>query len=196
MKNLFLSLTILFFISPLLRAQETTESSSSEESWIAGSLELSSLDLGDSNTNFKIMPEFGSMINDRFGVGINLGYAKLGYDKVSLEEIRNPWQQYQFGAFARFIALQDKRGNLFIDGGVNFSFFTNEGNYGETITVNMFDFGFRPGATFSITEKFSLIVRFGFLGTRQLRAHGEDKNTWTGLDLDLDNCSLGIVFHL
>ena len=100
-------------------------------------------------TVFEIIPEVGYNINSQWAVGTELGFAyqKEGDYKTNA---------FTVSPYARYTYLNAGKVNLFVDGGFSL------------IKEKDVDAGFRaglqPGVSIALTEKFSLVSKFGFLG--------------------------------
>lgn len=157
--------------------------------WVGGSVGFSySKTKGlDSNTSYKILPEFGYVVQDNLALGISLGYAdleghQLNGDKVNLESyIVNPFVRYSF--------LKGPMGALFVDAGVGYAH-----TKAASLKGDNFEVGFRPGVALQLSEKISLTGKFGMLGY-QYEKLGSSKTNTFGFDFDLSNILIGASFH-
>ncbi len=193
MKKLIFTLAITLGVFVSSSAQEAGQF------WVGGSVGITSTSVkdGDDYTNFKILPEFGYVINDKIGVGINVGYSQT--EATFLEGLpvaTGKIESFVVAPFVRYSALKGNIGGIFIDGGIGYGHGKNKD---EDIKVDMFEVGFRPGVALSVSDKVSLTAKFGFLGYQYTKAKDEDSgadakvNTF-GLDLDLSQCLFGVNF--
>lgn len=203
MKNLFLIILFLLFLPEFACAQQFRRERP-VNTWVGGSFGLT---LGsknadkyssfDDNINFRIIPELGFMVNHKLGIGINLGFSKREYNPLTFEEVNldNSGEQYVLGTYARYFVYQGDYGKIFIDGGAYFSRFEKEerNEFNQIDNTYGVSVGFSPGFTIHLSRTFSLIGKVGFLGygyseTRMTKFHN------FGANINLNNCSLGLLF--
>ena len=117
-------------------------------------------------TGFTIQPEFGYQLDDKFGVGIVLGYQSnktkhegtinnVAYStdvKASAFSIK-PYLRYQCFTAGKF--------NVFVDGGLNFTTISRDN------MKNEMDFGLfvSPGIAYSVNEKWSIVAHLNDMFT-------------------------------
>jgi hypothetical protein len=130
-------------------------------------------------TTFKILPEAGYNISDKFAVGAVIGFSRSSYDGKSLGST------FQFAPYARFSFYRSDLVRLFVDGG--FSVYSNDiGD--ETITT--FDIGVKPGIALDLSEKISIVGKFGFIGFR----HYDDDHNKIDMSIDATDISIGLFY--
>jgi len=133
------------------------------------------------STSFWIEPEAGYSFNERWTIGLSIGFEHITYYEPYI--IKKKYTKYFFYAspYARFNYFSTDKIKLFLDGVVGIS------------TGFPADFGFqvivRPGISINLTDHFTLIGTFGALGYRQ-----SYRNTRDGFGLDLSN-SLRVGFY-
>lgn len=139
---------------------------------------------GVKSTQVTVLPEVGYNLTDKFAVGAVAGvsYRKSGGEEKTVFKV-NPYARYTYYRYERV--------NLFVDGGVDFGIGRAHGS-----TAVEYGIGFRPGVSFSINDKFSLVAHVGFLGyqggNRPAKRNGTPEN-W-GLDLDSNNIMFGFSY--
>lgn len=172
--------------------------------WVGGTVGLwSSKTKGaDSELSFKVMPEFGYIVNDNLAVGISLGAAhthaatvagetlapSLNFDGSS--SISGSANIYKIKPFARYSFLKGTLGALFVDGGVGYERVVYNG---QNIKGYGLEAGFRPGFALNVSSKLALISKIGFLGYQYAKA-GDAKVNSFGFDLDMDNVEFGVSY--
>jgi hypothetical protein len=149
---------------------------------------------GDSEFVFKILPELGYNLNDKWAVGAVLGYQKgFPYEGQNLGQ--GDFTQSQFSKaevftiapYARYTAFDWDQVKLFIDGGISFGSIKDSGT--------TFSLGFRPGLAINLTEQVSFVTHLGFFGFENFSPKGEGKSgTNFGLDF-ANNCSFGVYYN-
>lgn len=165
--------------------------------WVGGTADIwsSKVKGADSELSFKVMPEFGYILNENLAVGIALGgsHNKVHYSFGDLS-VSEGLNSYTVNPFLRYTFLKGELGSLFFDGGVayNWSKVTNGGQ-----KTSGLDVGLKPGVAVNVSNKISLIGKFGFLGYNYTKV-GEGKEAVTrnqfGLNLDMRNVELGVNF--
>lgn len=140
---------------------------------------------GVKSTQVTVLPELGYNMTDNFGVGAQVGvqYRKSGGEEKTV---------FQINPYARYTYLKYERVNLFVDGGVDLGIGSAHGS-----TAVQFGLGFRPGVSFNINDKFSLVAHVGFLGyqggNRAAKDNGAPEN-W-GLNLNSNNIMFGFYYN-
>lgn len=140
---------------------------------------------GVKSTQVTVLPEIGYNLTDNFAVGGVLGvsYRKSGGEEKTVFRV-NP--------YARYTYFNSERVHLFVDGGVDFGIGRAHGS-----TAVEYGIGFRPGISFDLSDKFSLVAHVGFLGyqggNRPAKRNGAPEN-W-GLDLNSNNLMFGFYVH-
>ena len=163
--------------------------------YVGGSLgfESQSCD-GNSETFYKIMPEIGYNLNEDWAVGVVLGYGeskekdKVGRATITTDKEKffsiNPYARYTFAKFDKI--------NLFVDGGVEYAHYDNNGD-----KANAFSIGLKPGVAVNLNDKLSFVAHAGFLGYINAKKDEEGAkalNTF-GFDLDATNLSFGVYYN-
>jgi len=199
MKKLVLTLAIALGTLFSANAQEAGKM------WVGGSVGLSSTsvkwgDFDEDYFNYKIMPEFGYVVNDKIGVGIVIGYQQTEIDVAGLLSNIEGYeaakmQGFVVNPFVRYSVIKGSIGGIFIDGGVGFSQLKNKDT---DFKATAFEVGFRPGVALNVSDRISLTAKFGFLGYENTKLSpkvGDDlKINNFGFDFDLSNCLFGVNF--
>jgi hypothetical protein len=150
---------------------------------------------GDSEFVFKILPEFGYNLNDKWAIGATLGYQKgfpysgqnLGQNDFSGQGQYSKAEIFTIAPYARYTAFDWDQVKLFIDGGISFGSVKDSGT--------IFSMGLRPGIAISLTEEVSFVAHIGFLGFENFSPKGEGKSG-TNFGLDFSNsCSFGVYYN-
>lgn len=161
-----------------------------QDMWVGGTAGVwsSKVKGADSELSFKVLPEFGFVVNENIGVGISVGGAHLHDEYYSSGEAGHSSKNlYVVNPFVRYTFLKSTLGGMFVDGGFGYSWSkgTNGGAKGTEIEV-----GLRPGLALNVSNKVALISKFGFLGYQHTKL-GATKTNGFGFDLDLSNIQLG-----
>ena len=124
MKKLFLSLLLLVG-SMTTYAQATfpnTVAHHDDEhgarTFVGGAVTFWS-DPKDKTVKFDFSPEIGYLFNDKWGVGLMLGYE---YEKETEAGKKSYSNSFKISPFARWYYVHKGPFNLFLDGGVGFDF--------------------------------------------------------------------------
>ncbi|MDH8702185.1 hypothetical protein M2138_001545 [Dysgonomonadaceae bacterium PH5-43] len=150
----------------LLMAVALVSLTASAQFYAGGSLGFWNDDDAD-ETAFFIAPEVGYNLNEKWSVGLELGY--FNEDAVGVAT-------FAASPYARYTYFNQDRLSLFVDGGFGFSYKDQDND--ET----GFNIGLQPGVAVSLTEKFSLVAKFGFLGYNDKYLNAKD-----GFGLNLTN---------
>ncbi len=119
-----------------------------------------------------LCPEFGYIFNDKWAVGLLLGYEREREIEDDVKYISNA---FKFSPFARYYYFHKGPFNLYLDGGFGLNF-GNVRNSLTNTTTNFrgFEVGVRPGACVDLIEGLCLCLRFGFVGYRDNYFMGEE----------------------
>lgn len=200
MKKIILALVVLLGLGTYANAQETSKY------WVGGSIGFTATDDGsDTYTNYNVVPEFGFTLSDRLGLGMKLGYQHVeSGNAMLLNEVieldGNDVNIFSVNPFLRIACLKGNLGGLFVDGGVSYAYAKIKDIYvsdyfgGDRMNVkmNIFEVGFRPGVSLNVSNRVSLLGRFGFLGWQQVNVDGGSKVNNYGLDFNLNQIQLGM----
>ena len=128
----------------------------------------------------KFLPELGFSISNRWAFGSVLGYTRKGVDGEITSET------FEFTPYARFFFYRTELVRLFVESG--FSIYSNKtGKADPEVTLST---GFKPGVSFDLSERVSLVAKFGFLGYRQ---YSEDHYDF-GFSAEGNGLSLGVFY--
>lgn len=100
-----------------------------------------------SSSNFTIAPEIGYDINSKWSVA-----GAIGFEYASIES-RNA-SVFVIEPYARYKYFNKGSFSLFVDGGIGIAMGDDNG----------FKIGVMPGLAYKVSERFSLLASFGFLG--------------------------------
>lgn len=141
--------------------------------YLGGSVEFWRNDNADMTT-VSVLPEVGYNINNQWAVGTTLGFS---YQKVT------GLSNYSFGIapYARYM-FRMGIASLFVDQGF--------GIYKPKNHDLAFEIGLRPGLIVRLTDRFSLVGKFGFAGYQENYNVWGDKSKDYGLILS-NNLSFG-----
>lgn len=124
--------------------------------WVGGSLGFwsnSDAEGEQTKTQFSIAPEVGYDLSEDWSIAIALNYELYKFDEI--DDVTgfgvNPYARYNF---VKAGALK-----LFLDGG-----FEVASVDGGSDTYTLWNVGIKPGISYSLNDKFSLVAHFGFLG--------------------------------
>lgn len=160
---------------------------------------------GDSEFVFKILPEFGYNLNDKWAIGAVLGYQKgmpmsgmnigtgnnnvtLGvYNDLNAQVSFSQVETFTISPYARYTAIEWDSVNLFFDGGLTFGSIKDTGTY--------FSLGVRPGLAVKLCDEISFVAHLGFLGFENFSPKGGGKSS-TSFGLEFANsCSFGVYYN-
>lgn len=142
-------------------------------------------EVGDGETSFKFLPEFGMQFDENWGAGVQIGYIS---DKGKAYGL-GAENAFVFSPYVRYTALKLKNVNLFLDGGFDYA-------QSKKPKVTAFGLGIKPGVAVSLNEKLSFVAHFGFLGYKSVDPDGDDnKTTSIGLDADGSELTFGLYYN-
>jgi len=125
--------------------------SANAQFYVGGS---TSLWIGSDETSIALLPEVGYVMNDRWAFGTEIGFIHFGNDYYKQNGVA-------VGPYARFTYFKKGMVGLFVDGGLDYAFTkvkdASDGNHRVR-------FGLKPGVALSLTDRLSMVAKFGFLG--------------------------------
>lgn len=107
----------------------------------------------DNVNSAKLVPEVGYTLNDNWAIGVELGYAHLKSGDAKMNS-------YTIAPYARYSYFNKGIVSLFVDGG----FSVNSSKIKDGDDETGFSIGCKPGVAIKLSDKFSLVSKFGFLG--------------------------------
>lgn len=140
-------------------------------------------------TSYKIIPEIGYNLSDKWALGMEIGYYHAE-DGIFNGEIMPETNFFSVAPYARFIYYENGIVRLFLDGGFGFGTYKIK-DLGDS--ENGFEIGIKPGIAVKLNDRFSLISKIGFLGYRDeyITANLQGGNGF-GLDFSPANISFGV----
>ena len=152
-----------------------------------------------SGTSFKILPEVGYKLNDKWAVGIQIGYSQgitsFGtFDVNDLRSLTNTavgaafdvvgdskltdvtLNSFRVAPYARFTFLKAGNFDFFLEGGVAYTNIkaknlTKIVPLPEDPSINALEIGIRPGITFNINQHAQVVAKIGNLGYQFARVN-------------------------
>ena len=157
---------------------------------------------GVSKSNFTIVPEVGFRLNEKFSIGMNLGYRKRGVtDDGSFSYTCDKYVSFGIAPYIRYNLYQYSKIRVFTDGvaslwHVKYKGLQNAGaETGNDIDGNRYTIGIRPGIAFDATDHFSFLAKIGWIGYSSTKMDGyKATNTWN-INADTDNLAIGFLYH-
>ena len=157
---------------------------------------------GVSKSNFTIVPEVGFQFNEKFSIGMNLGYRKMGVtDDGSFSYTCDKYVSFGIAPYIRYNLYQYSKIRVFTDGvaslwHVKYKGLQNAGaETGNDIDGHRSTIGIRPGIAFDATDHFSFLAKIGWIGYSSTKMDGyKATNTWN-INADTDNLAIGFLYH-
>lgn len=172
MKKVFLLLCIAVFAL-----------SANAQVYLGGSFGITHDDDIDA-TNFTIAPEIGYKLNDTWHFGAEIGFSHTNKTKIGEDLDVN---SFHFAPYARWNYFNKGMVRLFLEGGIGISTYKVEDHDNH----NGFEIGIKPGLALDVTNHFSFVTKFGFLGYRDEYKY---INSASGLSLSSEDLSIGFVY--
>lgn len=150
--------------------------------YVGGNVSLWHADEND-NTSFVLAPEVGYEFNEQWAVGAQLLF---NHNKLKVGEHKIKSNGFAFAPYARFSFFENKIIRCFVDGGIGVSTYKIKDGDNES----GFELGLKPGIAIKLTDHFSLITKYGFLGYRDDYLLGDN-----GYGFAFSSEDLSIGFH-
>ena len=132
-------------------------------------------------TQIIISPEIGYNVSDKFSVAASLSYQNTKFDEYAYYNkdgfIINPYVRYTF--------LKSGIVSAFIDGGAIFGLSDIKG----------FEAGISPGVAIALSNRFSAVAHFGFLGYNDGKGVGNYSVVGKGFSLDFSGYQSQFGFY-
>ena len=111
-------------------------------------------------TNFNITPEIGYYFDDKWSVGLGIGY---GFSSVEDESKTN---SFNIDPYVRYNFVKWNSVSLFVQGGLGYSWskITPDDDDDPEYTTDKFYIGFKPGVRVDLTDKLAFVATVGNLG--------------------------------
>ncbi len=140
----------------------------------------------DGETQWGIAPEVGYNFNEKWTVGLGVGYTSYGEDMNAFGV--NPYVRY-------FLARENRFG-FYLQGDIKYvsqSWTTDPitEDINTDKSSNYMSFGIMPGVSYMISSKFGINSSFGFLGYSNVK----DGDGIFGLDLSAQTLNFGLTYN-
>ena len=143
---------------------------------------------------FTIVPEVGYKLDEKWAVGIQLGYgSKQTMEKEGAGKITT--SVFTVAPYARYTFAKSGIASFFVDGGIQFT------SLGSDSKGSTFGVGLRPGVKFAASDKIDLVARLGYLGYRtanedaQALGYGFEKD-YFGFNVNGNALEFSIYYNL
>ena len=140
-------------------------------------------------TTASILPEVGYTLSDQFAIGTVIGWEHSHETGISTNIVR-------FEPYARYTFFKSGIVGLFVDGGFGLGFGKAKFEEGDSDTATVWNIGFKPGVSFQVSDRCSLVAHFGFLGYQGANdaAKAADYADEWGLNLSGNSLKLGFYY--
>lgn len=147
---------------------------------------------GDDETSFKLLPEIGYNLNDKWAIGTTIGYQKGTFSMLDTNiSNMDGVKAFTVAPYARWTFAKAKTVNVFLDMG--FGFVSGEAN---DVDFTAFNIGVQPGIAINLNRHFSLVGKIGFLGYEVINPDGDNNNTHAfGFDANGNNIQFGLYYN-
>lgn len=138
-------------------------------------------------TEFSILPEVGYNLNSNWAIGATVGYSHEYEKGLSINlGVINP--------YARYTYFNNEKVSLFVDGGIDLGFGASKLGGASSDTAVTYGIGIKPGLSYHISSKFSLVAHLGFIGYQggNDASHAADQG---GIKFDTNDLSFGFYYN-
>ena len=173
-------------------------------------------------SSFKLMPEIGYQLDQDISIGVQIGYSHgyAAFGSLTVTDIKAAMNtgistmmdineddyklnSFTFAPYVRYTFARYGKVNLFFEGSVGYSNVksddtpnTNGNATGNEAKIDAVEIALRPGVSFQLSDKVSLLAKLGSVGFMQAKEKESDmKITRFGLDMDSYNILFGMNFH-
>ncbi|MBQ7742844.1 MAG: outer membrane beta-barrel protein [Bacteroidaceae bacterium] len=145
--------------------------------------------------HFTVAPEIGYKLNDNLDVAVLIGYAhaKNGSDLFNFEipAFENA-NGFELNPYLRYTFVKAGNFGFFVDGGFTYALLHM---CGDNRSINAWELGLKPGISYGLSDKVTLVAHVGFAGYQYAKHHDWKRNEF-GLGLDGNNISFGCYVNL
>lgn len=200
--------------------------SASAQVYVGGSLGFTSSKLSSNGhdqdgSSFKLLPEIGYQLDQDISIGLQIGYSHgyAAFGSLTVTDIKAAMNtsistmmdineddyklnSFTFAPYVRYTFARYGKVNLFFEGSVGY---TNvkaddtpkvQNAGGGEQKIDVVEIALRPGVSFQLSDKVSLLAKLGSVGFMQAKEKESDmKITRFGLDMDSYNILFGMNFH-
>lgn len=154
--------------------------------WAGGSLGFSVTDYDNAETEtaFKIAPEIGYSLNDKWDIAVALGF-NYASNYTGLDDI--DYHAFTVEPYARYTFATTGIASFFVEAGGGFG--TSKVSHHDS--KNVWYVGVRPGVKIALSDKVALVSKLGFLGYKDR----EDDYSKFDFGVDNNDLSLGLYFN-
>jgi hypothetical protein len=158
--------------------------------FISGSLNVSSTKNGDAKTSsFGIMPKVGFFVTDDIAVGGMVGFNS------SKDADENKTNTFNVGAFGRWYATPASDFSFMVELGVSYENSKYTDNATDTdYKSSGFGVALSPGVSYFLSDHFAMEAQIAALSFNSQKPDGGDSATSFGLNANLTNVSVGLVY--
>ncbi|MBQ9363034.1 MAG: outer membrane beta-barrel protein [Bacteroidaceae bacterium] len=170
--------------------------SASAQVYLGGTVGFNSskiADGADNVTSFTIAPEIGYMFNEKWGVGLAIGYqtSNGSFDangwSAQAKKSEKSNGAFAIAPYARFVFAKTGIASFFLDGGIGMQFMNNSRG-------NIFQVGIRPGVKLSASEKVDFVAQLGTLGYAWASEKAGKGNAF-GIGVDNTAVNFGVYYN-
>jgi hypothetical protein len=168
----------------MIAALAVSTLAASAQVYVGGSLGLESSKAvkgADATTTFSIQPEIGYNFDQNWAVGIQLGFSTSDANDLTKNI-------FTVAPYARYTFAKTGAASFFVDGGFIFDI------YGGDYDGNTFGIGVRPGVSFAVSQKVSVVGKLGYLGYKK-NSNELGGGSAFGLNVDNTNLELGVFYN-
>ncbi len=148
---------------------------------------------GDNISKFTILPEVGYMFNEKWGVGLGIGFTtangdfdKTGYADQYTKDAKSS-SAFILAPYARFVFAKTGIASFFLDGGFGTAFLNNSRG-------NVWQIGIKPGVKLSASEKVDFVAQLGMLGY-SWKSKNAGKGNMFGIGVDNTTIKFGVYYN-
>jgi hypothetical protein len=175
----------------MIAALAVSTLAASAQVYLGGSLGFESVKPvkgADASSTFSFKPEVGYNFDESWAVGVQLGFTTTNANEYGAKTDDNV-NVFSIAPYVRYTFAKTGIASFFVDGGFGFDI------YGGDADGNVFGIGVRPGVSFAISEKVSVVSKLGYLGYKK---YNDDLGGGSAFGLNTDNntnLELGVFYN-
>ncbi len=176
----------------MIAALAVSTLAASAQVYLGGSLGFESVKPvkgADASSTFSFKPEVGYNFDENWAVGIQLGFTTSNADEDGYKYKDFTANVFSIAPYVRYTFAKTGIASFFVDGGFGFDI------YGGDAEGNVFGIGVRPGVSFAVSDKVSVVSKLGYLGYKK---YNDDLGGGSAFGLNTDNntnLELGVFYN-
>lgn len=196
MKKILLSVSALLAFSVMSAQEETpTTGFSKGDAFISGTVGFSTQKQGDvKNNSFTVAPSVGYFVSENIALGVSILYTQSKYNIDDVANSESTTSTFNPSLFGRYYFTPASKFSVFGHLQAGYVSGKTESNGGGEYKNDGFNAMAGAGLNYFISDHLALETVFGAINYSSYKYDGGQKNSNFGINLNLSNVYLGLVY--